>query len=73
VGPANASVGTGNNDVLPGESQGPHLRRVRVIDARLDRVRTLEVRRRIDGRARLRKLVLNVRIAFYPRHVRPGR
>ena len=73
MGPANASIGTGNNDVLPGESQGPHLRRVRVIDARLDRVRTLEVRRRIDGRAWLRKLVLNVRIAFYPRHVRPGR
>ena len=73
MGPANASIGTGNNDVLPGESQGPHLRRVRVIDARLDRVRTLEVQRRIDGRAWLRKLVLDVRIAFYPRHVRPGR
>jgi len=71
VGPANASIGTGNNDGLPGESQGPHLRRVRVIDARFDRFR-LEVRRRIDGRAWLRKLVLDMRIAFYSGHVRPG-
>ena len=69
--PANTGIRAGNNDVLPGESQGPHLRRMRVIDARLDRFRTLEVRRRIDGRAGLRKLVLDVRIAFYPRHVRP--
>jgi hypothetical protein len=70
MGPANASIGTGNNDGLSGESEGPHLRRVRVINAWLDRFR-LEVRRRIDGRAWLRKLVLDVRIAFYSGHVRP--
>src|SRR5690349_20465460 len=72
VSPANTSIRTGNNNVLPSESQGPHLRRVRVIDARLDCFR-LKVRRGLDRGAWLRKLVLDVRIAFYPRDVRPGR
>ena len=30
--PANARVGAGHNDVLPGESERPDLRRVRVVD-----------------------------------------
>ena len=53
MGPANASIGAGHNNVLPGESQGPHLRRVRVIDARFDRFRTLKVQRRFDGQGRV--------------------
>jgi hypothetical protein len=73
VGPAYAGIGTGHNNVLPGESKGPYLRCVRVIDARLYRFRTLEVRRRIDGRPWLRKLVVDFRIAFNPRYVRPRR
>ena len=40
--PANTGIGAGNNDVLPGESQRPYLRRVRVIDPWLDRFRTQE-------------------------------
>ena len=43
--PANAGVCARHNNVLPGESQRPNLRRVRVIDARLDRFRTLEVQK----------------------------
>jgi len=71
--PANTGIRACNNNILPSKSQGPHLRRMRVIDARFDRFGTLEVQRRIDGRAGLRKLILDVRIAFYPRHVRPNR
>src|SRR4030095_8532931 len=71
--PANTGIRACNNNILPGKSQGPHLRRMRVIDARLDRLRTLEVQRRVDGRAGLRKLILDVWISFYPRHVRPDR
>src|SRR6476660_117787 len=67
VGPANASIGTGNNDGLPGESQGPHLRRVSVIDARLDCGWCLRLR--YFHRSRLRQVVVDTWIAFYSRHV----
>ena len=48
MGPANASIGARNNDVLPGESDRPDLRRVRVIDSWFDRGRTLRSARRFD-------------------------
>src|SRR5215472_5132715 len=67
--PANAGIGTGYNNSLPGKSQRPHLRCVCVTNARFDRVRLLEVQRRLNRRAWLRKLVLNVRIPFHPRDV----
>ena len=44
--PANASISAGNRNSLPGETQRPHIRRVRVSDARLDRFRCLRLRRR---------------------------
>ena len=71
--PANASISTRNNDVLPSESQGPHLRCVRIVDARLDRFRTLWVSRRFLDWARLRELVVDARIAFHSGHLRPSR
>ena len=40
--PANAGIGARNNDVLPGESERPDLRRVRVVDSRFDRGRAFE-------------------------------
>ena len=36
VRPAHAGVGAGHNDILPGESKRPDLRRVRVIDSGFD-------------------------------------
>jgi hypothetical protein len=69
--PANAGIRTGNNDVLPGEPQGPYLRCVRIVDPGLDRLRTLGVRRPVFDRAMLRKVVVDERIAFHSRHLRP--
>jgi hypothetical protein len=40
--PANAGIRTRYNNVLPGETQCPHLRGMRIIDARFDGRRTLE-------------------------------
>ena len=71
--PANAGIGAGNHDTLPGETQRPHLRRVCVIDAWFDRVRrlrALEVRRRLNRSARLRQVIVDDRIAFHSCHVR---
>ena len=70
--PSNAGIGARQNNSLPGESQRPHLGCVRVIDARFDRIRVLKIRRRLNGSRRLRKMILNERIAFYMRHIRPG-
>ena len=36
MGPANTCIGAGNNNVLPGESQRPHIWRVRVSDSGFD-------------------------------------
>jgi len=72
VRPANTGISAGNNNVLPGESQCPYLRCVRVIDARLDRLRTLEIRRRFSDRARLRQSIVDTRIAFHSRHIWPS-
>ena len=66
MGPALTSVSPGHRNSLTSESQRPHIRRVRVSNARLDRLR---LRRRLDGGVGLRKRILNVRIAFYSCHV----
>ena len=71
--PAITGIGAGNNDVLPGEPQGPYLRRVRVIDPWLDGFRTQEERRRFIDGARLRKVIVDTRIAFHPRYFRSSR
>jgi len=71
--PANTGIGTRNNDVLPGESQGPYLRCVRIVDPGLDRFRNLGVSRRFFDWAGLRKVVVDERIAFHSRHLRPSR
>src|SRR5947207_12384946 len=71
--PANARVRARYNNILSGETQCPYLRRMRVIDARLDPCRSQEVRRRLIDSFRLRKIVMDKRIPFYSRHIRPGR
>ena len=68
--PANTSIGAGYHNILPGKSEGPNIRRMRVNDSRLDRRRSAGLRRRISRTARLRKGILNLRIALNPRHVR---
>ena len=40
--PALTRISVGDNNVLSGEAESPHLRRMRVIDARFDRCRPLE-------------------------------
>ena len=57
--PANTRVGAADNNILPGISQRPDLRRVGVIDAGFNRLRTLEVRRRLNSRTRLRKVIVD--------------
>ena len=69
--PANAGVCAGYNNVLSCKAQCPYLRRMRVFDARFDCVGSLKMRRRLFDCLRLRKMILDVGIAFYPRHVRP--
>src|SRR6266496_4208845 len=70
--PANARIGTGYNNSLPGKSQRPHLRRVCVIDARFDCFRALKIRRRLNGRTWPRQVIMDMRIAFHSCHIRPG-
>ena len=59
-----------DNNILPRESERPDLRRVRVIDPRLDRCRSLRLRRRLHSSGRLRKEILDVRVALDARHIR---
>jgi hypothetical protein len=68
--PANAGVSARDDNSLAGESERPDLGSVRVIDARLDHLR---LRRRLNCGQRLREEIPDLRIAFYPRHVREGR
>src|SRR5262249_55345587 len=70
MGPANAGVCAGYNNVLSCKTQCPYLWRMRVIDARFDRVGLKKMRRRFVDCLRLRKMILDVWITFYPRHVR---
>ena len=71
--PPYAGVGAGHNNVLPGEPERPYLGRVCVVDPRLDRFRTLGVRRRVFDWSRLRQFIMDLRIAFYSCHVRSRR
>jgi hypothetical protein len=64
--PANTGIGTGHDNVLSGESQCPHLGRVRVLDAQLDRGR---LRRSFLYMVRLRQVIVDARVAFHSRHV----
>ena len=71
--PAHACVGTRHHNVLSSETQCPYLGSVHVIDAGFNRRRPLHVRRRLFNSLWLRQMILNVRVAFYPGHLRPGR
>ncbi len=70
--PAHSRVCAGNHNILSGVAQRPYLRGVSVIDPGLDQIRPLELRTRLNNSTRLRQVVLNVRIAFYLRHVGPA-
>ena len=62
-----------HHNILPGESERPDVRRVRVSDARFDRRRHLRAAKSPRQRkAWLRKIILDMRIAFYAAP-RPGR
>ena len=69
--PANTCIGAGNNNVLPSESQCPYLRRVGVNDAGFDCGRPVRLGRTFNGPGS-RQIVVDTRIAFHSRHVRPG-
>jgi hypothetical protein len=72
MGPALAGIRAGHRNSLAAKPERPHIRRTRVSDARLDRLRSLAaagLRRSFNDRARLRKDISNVRIAFYSCHV----
>jgi hypothetical protein len=68
--PANTGIGTGDDNVLPRVPKCPNLRRMRVLDPWFDRSRP---RRRLLDRSGSRKVIMDYRVAFYSRHVRPGR
>ena len=71
VGPTLTSICAADGNSLTPEAERPHIRRVGVSDARLDRLRPL----RCGGVAkssRWRKDILNVWIAFDSRHVLPA-
>ena len=72
--PANPGVRTCNDNALPGESESPNIRGMRILDPRLDGRRTSARggARFIDS-LRLGEIILDARIAFDARHVRPGR
>ena len=61
--PARASIGPTDRDSLTLEAQRPHIRRVRIIDARFNRLRSLRWRRRLSDSIRLRKNIFDLRIA----------
>ena len=67
--PTLAGVSPGYRNPLTPKSQRPDIRRVRVIDPRFNRCRRLRLRRRFDHMARLRENILDMRIAFYSRHI----
>ena len=69
--PAHAGIGARYDNTLPGETQRPYLWRVGVIDARFDCFGNIW--RRFVDCLRLRKMILDLWIAFYPHHVRPRR
>jgi hypothetical protein len=73
--PADAGVCAGNNDGFTLESERPHIRRVRVNNARLDRRRSrgnTGLQRRLLDRTWLRKVIVDERISLDSRHLRAG-
>jgi hypothetical protein len=70
--PPNARIRAGYDNTLSGKTQRPYLWGMRVIDARFDCRGPLEVRRCLVDRLRLRKVILDVWIAFDACYVRPG-
>ena len=71
--PALTSISAANRNSLASEPQRPDIRRVRVGDARLNRLRRLRLRQAASKRGRLRQRILNVRIAFDSRDIRTRR
>ena len=72
--PANTGVRARHDNPLPGESESPNIRGMRISNPRLDGRRTCaRGSRRFVDRLRLGKIILDARIAFDARHVRPGR
>src|SRR5262245_41398196 len=71
--PANSGISASNNNALPRRSEVPRVRRMRVLNPRLDGRRASGLRRRFIDRLGLRKIILDARIAFYSRYVRSGR
>jgi hypothetical protein len=70
--PANASIGAGDNDVLPGVAKGPNLRRVRVLNSRFYRGRHFRPVRHLHG-TWLWQVVMNMCIAFNTRYLHSSR
>ena len=72
MGPALAGIGIGYRNSLTSEAQCPHIRRVRVLNAWLNRRGLLRLRRRLDNSVGLGQGIVNDRIAFHACYVRPG-
>ena len=71
--PANTGVGAGNHDGFPLEPERPDIGRMRIGNARLDRLRGAGLQWRFLDWTRLRKVIVNMRIACDSRHVRATR
>src|ERR1051326_3583776 len=70
--PALTRIGARHHNILPVEPERPDVRGMRVSDTRLDGCRSIRSGRRTIRWNRPRKRILNLRIPFYTRHVRPG-
>src|SRR5262245_58727869 len=68
--PANSGISASNNNAVPRKSEVPHVGRMRVLNPRLNGRRASGLRRRFIDHVRLRKIMLDSRIAFYARYVR---
>src|SRR5262249_51089048 len=68
--PALAGIGASHCNSLTAKSECPYVRRVRVLNARLNRRGVLWLRRRLDNSIGLREHIVNDRIAFYARDIR---
>ena len=68
--PPNTGIGTPNDDILSREALRPNGRGISVGDSRLDRRRRIRLQRRFQSRPRLRKRILNLRVALDACHVR---
>jgi hypothetical protein len=74
--PANTRIGAGNDDRFSFEPKRPNIGSVRIGNSRLDRFRRTgraRLQRRLLDRPRLRKVIVNYRVACDVRHIRAGR